>query len=246
MDSEKEIEKVDATPTPEPAQNRDGKAIIKKGEKYQAVALEDIPIDERQNYVMLMRFGEQPIYVPRYGKGGIYKVSDLAEVGSSNESISKRMSRFLRWYMSPKVETIEELDERIIVFFNECQELGDSPTYEKFCLALGVTTQKLKEWCRGLSTSEAWQNRVKLAVLLIYGVEGERAAEGEILANVYMFRAKNFYGMSDKVELSIAPTNKLGDTEDEDALIKRLLESTTVIDTAKNAEGVHVMKEELC
>lgn len=211
----------------------EGNVIVKDGRGYKTVPLEDIPIEERSNYVVMMRFGEEPVYVPRYGKGGVYDITDRGEPGEvvGDVNVQRRMNRLLRWYMTPKVETIEELTDRCVCFFKECALMNDPPTYEKFCLSLGVTTTQMGEWRKGFSVSDRWKCQVNLAVQLISALEGERASAGEIAANVYMFRARNFLNMSDKVEISINTNNHLGDTEDESTLAKRLLESTTVINT---------------
>ena len=53
----------------------------------------------------------------------------------------------------------------------------------------------------------------------------------------YIFRAKNYYGMTDKQEVEVTKTNQLGDNLTDDELAKKLMKETEVIDVeASEAE----------
>lgn len=58
---------------------------------------------------------------------------------------------------------------------------------------------------------------VKNAKDFIATVESELARDGQINSTVYIFRAKNYYGMSDKQEIEVKPVmeNKIPDNVDD-------------------------------
>ena len=58
---------------------------------------------------------------------------------------------------------------------------------------------------------------VKEAKSLIATIEAELARDGEINGSVYMFRAKNYFGMVDKQEVVVTPNvdNKVPDNVDD-------------------------------
>jgi hypothetical protein len=58
---------------------------------------------------------------------------------------------------------------------------------------------------------------VKNAKDFIAAIEAELARDGEINGSVYMFRAKNYFGMVDKQEMVVTPNveNKVPDNVDD-------------------------------
>ena len=60
---------------------------------------------------------------------------------------------------------------------------------------------------------------------------------GKLNPVTYIFRAKNYYGMTDKQEVEVTKTNQLGDNLTDDELAKKLMKETEVIDVeASEAE----------
>lgn len=105
----------------------------------------------------------------------------------------------------PKTE--EELCERLNWFFRVCMETNQLPTVEKMCLALSMPRNTVFDWetgrTRGLGP--ATSNILKKAKNLIASLDAELAQEGKIQPVVYMFRAKNYYGMRDQQEVVVTP-----------------------------------------
>ena len=101
----------------------------------------------------------------------------------------------------------EELCERLDWFFQTCQETQQLPTVEKMCLALSMPRSTVFDWetgnTRGLGpyTSDI----IKKAKNLIASMDAELAQEGKIQPVVYMFRAKNYYGMKDQQDVVVTP-----------------------------------------
>lgn len=105
----------------------------------------------------------------------------------------------------PKTE--EELCERLNWFFHTCQETNQLPTVEKMCLALSMPRSTVFDWeagnTRGLGP--ATSDILKKAKNLIASLDAELAQEGKIQPVVYMFRAKNYYGMKDQQDVVLTP-----------------------------------------
>ncbi len=105
----------------------------------------------------------------------------------------------------PKTE--EELCERLNWFFYTCQETNQLPTVEKMCLALSMPRNTVFDWETGKTPGlgPATANILKKAKNLIASLDAELAQEGKIQPVVYMFRAKNYYGMKDQQDVVLTP-----------------------------------------
>jgi len=101
----------------------------------------------------------------------------------------------------------EELCERLDWFFHTCQETNQLPTVEKMCLALSMprTTVFDMESGRTRGFSSFTSDIIKKAKNLIASMDAELAQEGKIQPVVYMFRAKNYYGMKDQQDVVLTP-----------------------------------------
>ena len=113
----------------------------------------------------------------------------------------------------PKTE--QELCERLNWFFHTCQETNQLPTVEKMCLALSMPRNTVFDWETGASPGlgPATANILKKAKNLIASLDAELAQEGKIQPVVYMFRAKNYYGMKDQQDVVLTP-NQNSDFQD--------------------------------
>ena len=113
----------------------------------------------------------------------------------------------------PKTE--DELCDRLNWFFHTCQETNQLPTVEKMCLALSMPSSTVFDWetgrTRGLGP--ATSDILKKAKNIIQSLDAELAQEGKIQPVVYMFRAKNYYGMKDQQDVVLTP-NPASDYQD--------------------------------
>ena len=109
----------------------------------------------------------------------------------------------------------DELCDRLNWFFEACKETNQLPTIEKMCLALSWSRQYVFELengtKRGFSAFTA--DILKKAKNLIASLDAELAQEGKIQPVVYMFRAKNYYGMKDQQDVVVTP-NQNSDFQD--------------------------------
>ena len=120
----------------------------------------------------------------------------------------------------------EELCERLNWFFESCQQTNQLPTVEKMCLALSMPRTTVFDWESGRTKgfSPRTSDIIKKAKNLIASLDAELAQEGKIQPVVYMFRAKNFYGMADKQEVILTPNNPLGDSVDATTIAQKYKE----------------------
>jgi hypothetical protein len=78
---------------------------------------------------------------------------------------------------------------------------------------------------------------IKNAKQIIAGIDAKLAAEGKIPQVVYIFRAKNFYGMKDQQDVIVTPnTDPLGDRRSGEELTQKYIDSVKGIEQ-KDAEG---------
>jgi hypothetical protein len=160
----------------------------------------------------------------------------LEEDDSKREFISKTLNNILAvskaFEAPPKND--EELCDRLNWFFKTCAETQQLATVEKMCLALSWSRQYVFELengtKRGFSPDTA--DILKKAKNLIASMDAELAQEGKIQPVVYMFRAKNYYGMKDQQDVVLTP-NQSGDFQDR-ATIEAKYAELPVPDDAEN------------
>lgn len=162
--------------------------------------------------------------MPFEGPGGAYalpsqKMLLLEQDDTKRQYISKtiyNLIEFRRVGMAKPVQNDEELCERLNWFFQQCAESQQLITVEKMCVALGYSKTAVGDWIRGTRSgfSPYTKDIVKQAVELIAAADADLAQEGRIQPVVYLFRAKNYYNMSDKQEVVITPNNPLDEYQD--------------------------------
>lgn len=157
------------------------------------------------------------------GRGGKYnfpnaKMKLIEQDDEKRAFMAKCIENNLAFFnvgMNP-VKTDEELAERLNFFFSTCAETQQLPTVEKMANCLGYHRSTLNDWehrkSRGLGDYTA--DIIKKAKQILASMDAELAAEGRIQPVVYMFRSKNFYGMSDTQELVLTPNGqRLSDSD---------------------------------
>lgn len=114
------------------------------------------------------------------------------------------------------VRTDEALIARLGWFFESCANTNQLPTVEKMCLAIGWPRETVFEIIQGIQRgfSSDTADILKKAKNLIASLDAELAQEGKIQPVVYLFRAKNYYGMRDQQEMVLTPNNRLNDYQD--------------------------------
>jgi hypothetical protein len=141
------------------------------------------------------------------------KAGDIRRIGQN----------LLYWYNKPKAKTDDEIQERLLEFFERCITNGEVMTVEKMALALGYDRKTLWAWeTGGEGSTPTRRNLVKKAKELLASYDAEMVAEGKLNPVTYIFRAKNYFGMRDQVEHVVTPNNPLGDEASPDEIRRRL------------------------
>ena len=159
---------------------------------------------------------------PLRGRGGTANFPSVIS-GAKSEDISRCLKNCLTFYGLPIVKSDDECQQRLYDFFDTCQKTGQLPTVEKMVMALGTVKQTVWDWEQGRKCSQRRADLIKKAKEFIASFESEMVTEGKINPVVYIFRAKNYFGMKDQQDVVLKPESPLGDTVD-----RARLESTIV------------------
>ena len=165
----------------------------------------------------LMQIGEQAAK-KRGSKSASIEINNSAK----REEISQIIHESYRFFNLPIVKSDEECAERLYWYFTLCNEEGQLPTVEDMCLALGTTRTTVWRWENGEQCSPTRSNMIKKAKEILAGIDAKLVSQGKIPQITYIFRAKNFFGLSDKQEIVVTPNQPLGSDSDPNELAKRI------------------------
>lgn len=152
---------------------------------------------------------------PAYGKGGKYNFPNarmqlIEQDDEKRAFVAKAIENNLVFFnagVQNRVSSDEELCERLNWFFSECARTQQVPNIEKMANALGYHRNTLLDWENGVTSgfSPATKDIIKQAKQILASIDAELAQEGKTQPVVYMFRAKNFYGMRDQQDVVLTP-----------------------------------------
>lgn len=171
----------------------------------------------------IMEVGKQ-VVKKRGAKSASIEVNNTA----SREEISQYIHESFQFFNRPIVKTDEECAQRLNEYFELCRDTGQIPTVEDMCLALGTVRNTVWTWEQG-RLGPARMHMIKKAKEILAGIDAKLVSKGKIPQITYIFRAKNFFGLSDKQELVVTPNQPLGDSADPAELQKRI-EGQIVVD----------------
>lgn len=149
-------------------------------------------------------------------KRGSKSASVEATTTASKPELKTMIGNVLYWYKREIVHTDEECAERLNEFFHHVGETGEIPTVEKMCLALGTVRQVVWEWENG-SKGHARADMIKKAKEILAALDAELVSNNKLPVVSYIFRAKNFYALSDKTEITLTPNTPLQNMDAKDA-----------------------------
>lgn len=158
------------------------------------------------------------------GRGGKENFPSVIS-GAKAEDISRCMANCMMFYDRPIVKSDEECRQRLYDFFDTCQRTGQLPTVEKMVMALGTIKQTVWNWENGIGCSSERMDLIKKAKEFIGGFESEMVTEGKINPVVYIFRAKNYFGMKDQQDLVLTPNNPLGQDIPPEQIAEKYIEA---------------------
>lgn len=119
--------------------------------------------------------------------------------------------------------TSQQLAERFQQLFELCFHNNFIPTVEALALCSGIDRKTLWQIENGdIHKGDGMQDIVKNAKDMIGTMEAELARDGEINPTVYIFRAKNYFGMSDKQEVIVTPNSLPQEQPNADEIIENI------------------------
>lgn len=95
----------------------------------------------------------------------------------------------------------KEVENRIKSYFDHCQNAEVIPTVEGMALALGIDRTTLWRWEKGDGCTVDVMEIIRRSKLILQATDAELALRQKISPVTYIFRAKNFYGMTDNVRI---------------------------------------------
>lgn len=149
----------------------------------------------------------------------------MEEDDSKREMIGKAVTNVMAFHEMGKtpITDLEDMCNRLNTFFRMCADTQQIPSMEKLILALGVPRRTLNDWMNqktpglGPGTSEV----LLRAKDLLAAVDAELVMEGKVNPVTYIFRAKNFYGMKDKIDYSVETDGQLQATESTESIANK-------------------------
>ena len=157
----------------------------------------------------------------------------FGESAEDKQLISRLLTEALDAYNQPKVKSDEELAERWNQYFHKCAETGQIPTVEEMAMYSGFTQATVWDWENGRRQGFSSQTAeiVKKAKEYLKSFDAKLVVSGKVNPIVYFFRAKNYYGMSDKQELVVS--TGAGSEQDISAedIAKRYIEDGKTVET---------------
>ena len=158
---------------------------------------------------------------PTRSNGSGRNIADILD--PNNAPVDAKVTALRRTMAIKSLDTgrctsAEELRERFNKLFELCFQYNFIPTVESLALCSGWDRRTLWDIESGAShKGDGMSDVVKNAKDLIAHLEAELARDGEINGSVYMFRAKNYFGMTDKQEVVVTPNvdNKVPDNVDD-------------------------------
>jgi len=160
--------------------------------------------------------GEQIVKSKRGSKSASIEKTTTA----TKDEIKQILQNSLYWYKREIVKSDEECAERLNEYFARLAETGEIPTVEKMCLALGTVRQVVWDWEQG-GIGSARSDMIKKAKEILASLDAELVSRGKIPQITYIFRAKNFFQMSDKQEFTLIPGSPLGPDSDPATLAEK-------------------------
>ena len=155
------------------------------------------------------------------------KSASVEDTTTATKPEIQTMIRNVIYYKNAKpVETDDECAERLDLFFEHMADTGELPTVEKMCLALGVPRQRVWEWEQGRK-GERRSDMIKKAKEILAAIDAELVSSGKIPQVTYIFRAKNFFGMTDQTQVILTPNNPYQSASEDELKQKYLTDMTS-------------------
>lgn len=176
---------------------------------------------------------------PKRGRGGTENFPAARfkpETEEDKALVSKLLTEILVEYHQPRVKNDDELIERLDGYFKRCASNGQVPTIEEMSLSTGYSQETVYDWETGRNHGFSPQTSsiIKKAKQIVKTFDAKLVISGKMNFLAYCFRAKNYYGMTDKQEVVLTPNTTLGDQVSPEELQKKYLEDVAGLEVVED------------
>lgn len=176
----------------------------KLGDKEKETLLENIKKQYEENAPAMINSGEG------YAEAIEAKHTQLLQsVLKHLDYTSVSLPRKNRRFSSP-----EEMEMAIANWWERCLRTGMFPTKRGLALALGTTWASIEDWAKG-SHGEAYAKILQQVFEMMAEADEQMVLNGAVNPVIYIFRGKNYHGLSDKQENVITHTDGVKKTREE-------------------------------
>lgn len=152
------------------------------------------------------------------------------------DDTTELMAKMQILWKLPKCKTEQEcLDRAEWFFFEYCQNLGVKPTIEGLCLAFDIHKDTWNDWEHG-EKGRFHLDLVKKCKNAVQFYLTTATMDGKLNPTVWQFYGRNYFGMVDKKEITLAPGNSEGDV-DLEAIRQRMANTPVDVIDAKVVEA---------
>lgn len=112
------------------------------------------------------------------------------------------MRELLTEFRQPVVNTTEELAQRFSDYFDRCAAEGRAPVLEEMYATTGYTFRVISQWLAGqiAPPEPGFSLCIEKARDFLMAFDAKLVVTGKVNFLTYCFRAKNFYGLTDRKE----------------------------------------------
>lgn len=128
--------------------------------------------------------------------------SQLLEI--SPAKIKATVHDIKQLYDLGRPETDEELEQRIDMFFQFCENSSIRPAVSALCTALHISRTTLFRWSRGEDCSKKRQEIIEMAKSFIDAFLEQATMSGQVQCAVGIFLMKNWLGYKDTISIEEA------------------------------------------
>ena len=157
-----------------------------------------------------------------------------------NAKYVKHSLAMMDW-KQPDMSRIEEVNQRILDYFQLCADNDMKPSFAGMALAFGVDRRTMWKWCNdvpgGRHLAPEIRETLKKGQQILNAQMEDYMQNGKINPVSGIFLMKNNMGYTDQQEVVLRPDSPLGEKADPEALKRKYLEDAYgVIDSEKVGE----------
>lgn len=132
------------------------------------------------------------------------ELPDVPRTEQRRAELSRYLSELLTLTSERPVTSDEEIVFRLGAYFKRCTAIGKTPTWEDIGLVLGRSDSWLNSILHGNGGfTRATCDILQKAKRVLQAFDAQLVISGQMNPVAYIFRAKNFYGMTDRKEIDL-------------------------------------------